>query len=496
MILESLKLKKTVVLYGAGNCAVWCIYVLKREGIEVSFIVDNSIKKQGGDLKGIPIKNHTDSIGLINEMPVLISVADKNANESIRRLLLESGINEGQVLRYQDFREEMVMLYASDYSADMVMDADEKSDRELDRNISVLYDCQLFMLQRHGGISRYLYELITRETDKTNNVEMFQGIHVSEISLEGYKDRFRRYYATKAEDDVFRWSDFLRGINKKLLDVFVSGHEPYDIYHPTYYEDYGINNYRKKVLTVHDLIQEVYNLDKKTIDNKKNSIENSDGIIAVSNSTKRDLIDILAVREEKIRVIYLANSMTLTPTQDQMVDENYILYVGNRGGYKNFATLLDAYSRSSYVGDVALVCFGGEEPNVEEIAQICELGIEDRVFFRRGGDLELANYYNQAEVFIYPSRYEGFGLPVLEAMHYGTPVISSNTSSLPEVAGDAAIMVCPERADEIAYQVDRLLNDESLRRHYAQKGREREKLFSWERCSYETHRFYCELIAG
>ena len=125
---------------------------------------------------------------------------------------------------------------------------------------------------------------------------------------------------------------------------------------------------------------------------------------------------------------------------------------------------------------------------------LAKLGIWERVVYYSGDDVVLSNLYQFAKLFVYPSLYEGFGLPLLEAMHYGTPVLAGNTSSIPEVAGDAAEYFDPSEPESICEVMDRLLSDADRRQELRVEGREREKMFSWQRCAEETLDFYRTLL--
>ncbi len=158
----------------------------------------------------------------------------------------------------------------------------------------------------------------------------------------------------------------------------------------------------------------------------------------------------------------------------------YLLYVGNRKPHKNIDRLLKAFAQSKLSDDLKLVMSG--EPDIDTATLIKELKLEDRVVFvGLIDDDKLPEFYRGAVAFIFPSLYEGFGLPPLEAMACGTPVLTSNVTSLPEVVGDAARMVDPYDVDAIAEGIQRLIGDDNLRKELSQKGLARAKLFSWDR---------------
>ena len=152
--------------------------------------------------------------------------------------------------------------------------------------------------------------------------------------------------------------------------------------------------------------------------------------------------------------------------------------------------MLYAFARSRYKKDLSLVFFSGGELTQNEKHLLVHLKVEKRVKYMSGNDDILANLYKYAEVFVYPSLYEGFGLPVLEAMHYGTPVIVSDKASLPEVAGDAAVYFNPISVDELEECINSLLDDREQRERIKQAGILQEKKFSWDKCADEHIKFY------
>ena len=358
--------------------------------------------------------------------------------------------------------------------------------------MNILYDSQIFEEQRYGGISRYFYEVI-RGVAPLASIFLHDGVNVNEYGLDSlvsYKKRWG-YHIRQ-----FRGRrHFISRVNAIHLKYFIRN-EKIDIYHPTYYKDYTVRG-AKKVVTVYDMIHELFPenfMRDGTAGAKARILEKAAGIIAISENTKKDLIRILGIPENKIRVIYLANSLLESEQSAPLVQEPYILYVGNRSGYKNFLGLAKAYAASKYKEDVRLVCFGGGVFGQNEQDALTKLGIWNRVAHYSGNDAVLSNLYQFAEAFVYPSMYEGFGLPLLEAMHYGTPVLTGNTSSIPEVAGDAAAYFDPNEPESICEIMDGVLSDTDRRKDLQVRGRNREKLFSWQRCADETLAFYRSLV--
>ncbi len=231
-----------------------------------------------------------------------------------------------------------------------------------------------------------------------------------------------------------------------------------------------------------------------------------DMIIAFSHSTKRDLIKYMGVPEDKLRTVYNGidtdRFKVLPPSYIELVRQKYkldfpfILYVGNLEPKKNIPTLLKAFTlfSSKNSGDYKLVIVGHKVWRYEPIFNtIKDLNLQDKVIFLGYvPEEDVPGIYNAANLFVLPSIYEGFGLPPLEAMACGVPVVTSNSSSLPEVVSDAGIMVDPYDSAALANAIDQVLSDEMLRTTLIKRGLERVKLFSWQKCAEETVAVYEE----
>ena len=227
-------------------------------------------------------------------------------------------------------------------------------------------------------------------------------------------------------------------------------------------------------------------------------------IIAVSESTKRDTAHMLGVPENKISVIYEAahplfkpidNADALTQIRSRYnLPSDFILFVGTVEPRKNLPTLLRAFRRlrDNYRSDAVLAIAGRRGWLYQETDKVVdELKLGAAVRFLGGvPNEELVYLYNAAKLFVFPSHYEGFGLPPLEAMACGTPVIVSNVSSLPEVVGDAGTLVDPADVEGLAVAMWRALTDDNLRREMRAKGLRRASIFSWERTARETLAVY------
>lgn len=362
----------------------------------------------------------------------------------------------------------------------------------------ILYDYQVFSWQRYGGISRYFYELITRlATTPEHAVSVFMGLHINRYGLDRFRSQFQSFYGQEHRLNP-TLTRAVRLLNPTLFSNFAR-RQSADLYHQTYYATPTAPPGGKVVLTVydmtHELLPDCFPARDRTRRLKRQAVARADGIICLSESAKRDLMALLDVPEDKIRVIHLANSLRCEAGLTPHVKDPYVLFVGQRAGYKNFKSLAEAFaSRPNLAEDFRLICFGGGAFTPDEEAHLHALGIRDRVDVLEGTDTLLANLYRHAAAFVYPSRYEGFGLPPIEAMYYGCPVLVSRVSSIPEVVGDAGRYFDPDDREDLAFQLERLLRDDALRQELSAKGREREALFSWDRCAAETTRFYRHVL--
>jgi glycosyltransferase involved in cell wall biosynthesis len=354
----------------------------------------------------------------------------------------------------------------------------------------IAYDHQIFSQQAYGGISRYFFEVARRiRTFEGYDVEILSPLFVNKYIKD---DPALKVWGLRVKQ-LPRTTRIVQLLNSELVRWKLRQTQP-DILHETYYAPSMYGSRIPRVTTVHDMTYELFPQyfagRDTTAELKRRAIDRAERIIVVSRSTKRDLIEILKVPEKKVDVIYHGNSLTLVPGPS-VVPEPYLLFVGSRNGYKNFELALDAFAGSPRLRkDFVLVCFGGRPFTQDERVSIRRKGLERRVLFDSGSDEKLARLYLHAEVFLYPSLYEGFGLPILEAMHYGCPVVCGNTSSMPEVAGEAGAYCDTKSAESFMTRIERLTYDSTERKRYSELGIEQERRFSWDRCARQTAETY------
>jgi glycosyltransferase involved in cell wall biosynthesis len=201
----------------------------------------------------------------------------------------------------------------------------------------------------------------------------------------------------------------------------------------------------------------------------------------------------LPVPENKTSVIYHGSSFyKKTKNKSFPIRKPYLLFIGQRDGYKNFDILLRAFAHSSKLRkDFLLICFGGGTFSSVERKRIATLGLSlQDVIHVRGDDADLAGFYGEAAAFVYPSLYEGFGIPLLEAMALSCPVVCSNASSFPEVVGNAADLFDPFDEESLRSTIERVVFSMEHRDFLIGRGLDRARLFSWDRCAEETLQVY------
>lgn len=271
----------------------------------------------------------------------------------------------------------------------------------------------------------------------------------------------------------------------------------------------------KSVITVHDLAFLLYpqfmtKESARYYGQIDQAVKNTDHIIAVSQATKNDLIKLLGVPQEKITVIHEGRNPIYQPmdkTKAQAfvkrtfgLDANFIFFLSTLEPRKNIPTLLASYKwlKDHYKRPEKLVLAGSKGWLFDEVDEtIKKLKLEDDVMLLgRVGDQEVHHLYNAASMLVYPSFYEGFGLPPLEAMNCGTPVIASKIKVMPEVVGDAALLIDPHDVEQLGVTMHRLLTDQNLREDLIAKGFKRAEKFSWDQAARETLAVYRKVISG
>jgi len=379
--------------------------------------------------------------------------------------------------------------------------------------MDVMYDYQIFLEQKFGGISRYFHELI-RHADsmyiphisvkyhRNDYIKGIKGLTYAD-SIQNKPNRFKYLgggLANKLAGLVYPSTDHANE-NKTFVLEQLKSVKP-DIFHPTYYGDYFVDHIGKTpfILTIYDMIHEKYPefFKNYTVANRKKKLFSlATHVIAISESTKKDIMELYDVTEEKISVVYLGNSLDRidgNSPQGPKLPYDYILYIGAREHYKNFLFFINSICKLlKQKPNLNVVCTGRPFSKAEMV-YFSSVGLENKVHHKFANDDDLINLYTNAQAFIFPSLYEGFGIPILEAFSCGCPVLCSNSSSLPEVAGDAAIYFEPKSAMQIKNAVQKIISNDSLRTEMITKGRKRLKMFSWDKTAKHTSEVYNKCV--
>jgi glycosyltransferase involved in cell wall biosynthesis len=362
----------------------------------------------------------------------------------------------------------------------------------------ILYDHQVFSLQNLGGASRYFYELMrfmATVPDVQTEVMLgisgtiypFRDLPRSKVRVTGFKESLPpgtlRYMANEA------WSNLAVPFRGKM-----------DVYHPTTYLRMPMVRARKVIATHHDCTHErfpeLFPDVKKVLWARKWLFPRVDAILCNSESTRQDLLRFYNVDPAKTRMVH--HALTPLPRSPEAAESlrkrlrrDYVLYVGMRAAFKNFGGLLQAFRDTGLHDALDLLVLGGGALTAGEKTLMSQLGISDSIIaLPIVSDELLAEAYAGAKLFVYPSLNEGFGIPPLEAMSLGCPVLTSRVSSMPEVCRDAPFYFDPADQSSFNRALLQSINDEAARQHAMERGREVAAQYSWEKCGQGTLALY------
>lgn len=357
-----------------------------------------------------------------------------------------------------------------------------------------------------SGIGRYMREILKNIATLEKDTIFYLAGNSNEIkkfvsSNEVFKER---NHIIDYDVPIYSLKEPLSGsiLNykyRKSIDVFFSPHYNAPFYLP-----------ENSVITIHDLIHFKFPQYFGSLKVKfakivlGNGVKKAKSIIVDSNSTARDLKSMFPDSGNKIEVVHVGVSKSFSVLDNRKVADfkrknklnNYILYVGNKKPHKNLQGLAEAYiDVKKTFKDLKLVIIGKKfkDLDIRDMFKN-EADLTDVIELENIPDNEIVYYYNGASAFVFPSFYEGFGLPPLEAMACGCPVIVSDTSSLPEICGDGAYYVNPESINSIAKGIYDVLSDENLQKSLISKGLKRTNLFNWEKAAKKTINIFKELL--
>ena len=358
--------------------------------------------------------------------------------------------------------------------------------------MKVLFDHQIFQAQKFGGISRYF--------SKISNLK-YQGVDTEIIDHHNFqKVEIKKDILSKG----IRFSKRKMGIDKpkdKYPSILTNRilRNDFDIFHPTYYDSYFLKYLKRPfVLTVYDMIHEIYpeymGINDKTSELKKELCQKADAIIAISETTKVDLIEILKIDESKITTTFLGSGFDKVAALGFGQNEdlhNYILFTGNRSIYKNFYFMVNAIAEFLLNDKTLKLVCTGKLFTEKEVEYFKARGIEDSIIhIYAKSDGELAWLYQNARCFIFPSLYEGFGIPILEAFASQCPVISSTGGSLKEIGGKGVKYFDPKNQKELKIALSDVLFNKTTREALVKNGIEEFQKYSWDKCRDETLNVY------
>lgn len=373
----------------------------------------------------------------------------------------------------------------------------------------ILFDHQIWEKQRYGGVSRYFFELI-KEIKTNPGYECALSLkHANNEYLKtdpSASSSVKMFANSKSFWSIIRnllhnnkptqWAyNKLKEYVNKSASIQSLKNQDFDIFHPTYYDTYFLPYLDTKpfVLTIHDMIHEKYptffSNPQITSTRKKLLAEKATKIIAISENTKKDIIDLLNINPEKIEVIHHGTNIGKIKPTPISLPSSFFLFVGGRQGYKNFSTVLEAITPILRKKDIFLLCTGS--PFTEKESETFrEIGVSDKIIFQKCNDSELSFIYRNAVAFIFASIYEGFGIPIIEAMACECPLILSNASCFPEIAGEAADYFEPEDHEGLSVILNNIVKNGSHRNNLIKFGQKQITNYSWSKTAEKTMKVY------
>ncbi len=371
--------------------------------------------------------------------------------------------------------------------------------------MQILFDHQTFRNQRYGGISLYISNLINGINQDSKN---FARLTIPSFDNENLPKSVAS--PNWGYMNVWRMMPTKGRRVSNVFSLYALRVKTYDVFHATYYDSYflkGIAPNKPWTFTYHDMTHEILGgrfpgltADRKLLQDKGQLAQTAPLIIAISELTKQDIVNHHQVDPARIRVIHHGNPYEQLVLDNEPAsspfDFPYLLFVGNRWAYKNFSLCVQAVASLLRRHSIHLVCAGGGSFTEEETTLLEQNRVTGLVHYQAIRNGDLPRLYQHAVAFVFPSLYEGFGLPILEAFSCRCPCVLSTAGALPEVAGsEAAIYFDPDDADSMAVAVETVIaGSAALRNRLVTAGTARLSLFSWQKTINETVNVYRQLM--
>ncbi|MDQ3076545.1 MAG: glycosyltransferase family 4 protein [bacterium] len=378
----------------------------------------------------------------------------------------------------------------------------------------ILFDHQIFARQKRGGITRYFSELIKHLRDFPHANTSLSVVYSDTIYLKDSGVSVTSAESLSQKSDIisyiknlvkshksaqYLYTYFKNSVNKRKSIKDLENQE-FDIFHPTFFDPYFLTYIKSKpfVITVHDMMHELFpdlfSNSAHVSKNKKELSIRASRVIAITEHTKQDLIKLFSIDPSKIDVIHHGTSLSAHAMESIDVPSSYILFVGGRASYKNFSFFIKAIAPLLIKYDISLVCIGGDTFRNHEIELFDSLAIKQKAVQLTVSDNQLAYIYSRALCFVFPSLYEGFGMPILEAFACNCPVVLSNTSCFPEIAGNAGEYFDPHNAQSIYTALEKVMTSDIRREELRICGTKRLANFSWHTTAEKTLQTYTKCL--
>lgn len=365
------------------------------------------------------------------------------------------------------------------------------------QQLRVVFDPQIFQLQKYGGISRTFVEVYKNlALEKEAYFQIVAPFHVnSYLKNLGHTNNYFVPYSTNR----FSVNKTIQYFSYRKAQDIISRIQPSFIHETFYGENLPWHHNYKLITTIHDLVREYQGNHKDKLRRKRKAIERASAFICVSKTTMQKFVEFYKIDQSLVQVVYPgANHLNINENIASFATEeaDFLLYVGQRDGYKNWINAIKAYAKSAYLRkNFKFVCYGGGQFTKQERQLLQDFGIAANVLHYSGSDVLLTALYFRAACLISTSLDEGFGLPLIEAMHLGCPIAVSNIDIYREVADTKASFFDPYDIDSIAFTIESQLSVLNIDRMKGRIAPDSQTKFTWEKSASELHKSYKNFLA-